>query len=162
MKILIALAAAVGLLAFSAQAQIGTASPSAVVKNNVVTNAAVYFIPGSTTTNIPVTAARWLPIPKGGVFGLFLLGGATNAASTTNATFTFEGLILDRNNRTQVVDNVSLLFKPAYNGTSRASQNTNFLSTDRNIAGLDAIRLKSIQNTNDLGIFVTNLFQTIP
>jgi hypothetical protein len=114
------------------------------------------FIPGATTTNIPTTLAKTLPVGKDGsrfYFGM----GATNAASTTNATVILEYVNIDTiTGAENVIDNVTVTLGVPQNGTSRYDWETNILNTAANYGNAESWRVRSIQNTNVLGIFITN------
>lgn len=120
------------------------------------TNAGVIFIPGETTTNFPVTMAYQIPVGKNGVafeFGL----GATNAASTTNATVLVELVSIDTlTGLTNVIDNQTYTLSIPQSGTTRYDYRTNLVSTTANYGNGTTLRIRSLQNTNVLGIFITN------
>ncbi len=122
----------------------------------VFTNAAVIYIPGATTTNIPSTMAQSLPVGKNG--GLWYFGmGATNAASTTNATIVVEFLNTDTLTGSEnIIDSSTVTLSVPQNGTSRYDYITNIASTTANYGNNVRWRVRSIQNTNVLGIFITN------
>jgi len=157
------IAAALVAFAFTASAQIGLVSPSGTAHKPVTTNTTTALkVEGSSTSNLVAGQQYILRVPPTGSFGMFITQGSTNAATTTNTTFTFEGLVF-ANGLTNVVDNWTTTIITAPNGTTQADYVTNwFVGTDRIFTGLDAIRLRSIQNTNLASIWVTNLYQMIP
>lgn len=120
------------------------------------TNSGVIFIPGETTTNFPVTMCYQVPVGKNGIrfeFGM----GATNAASTTNATVLVEQVTIDTiSGLTNVVDNQTYTLSVPQNGTTRYDYATNLLNTTANYGNGNTLRIRSLQNTNVLGIFITN------
>jgi hypothetical protein len=123
---------------------------------NLFTNAGVIFIPGETTTNFPVTMALSVPVGANGI--AFYLGlGATNAASTTNATIIVESLNIDsKNGFTNVIDNQTYTLSVPQNGVTRYDYLTNLVNTTANLGNAPSLRIRSLQNTNVLGIFITN------
>jgi hypothetical protein len=147
MKTLIAILAAVAVIAFDVSAQ----SVSGPITGSPITISSNYFLPGATTTNIPTAAANMIPVGRKGV-GFFLKVGATNAASTTNATIILEGTV----NGTDWLDAPTFTLSVPQNGTSPYRWYTNIQDTAANLHGIRWLRVKSIQNTNVLGIFLTN------
>lgn len=122
----------------------------------VFSNAAVIYIPGSTTTNIPSTMARTLPVGINGTRFYFAMG-ATNAASTTNATIILEWLNTDTlTGAENIIDSQTFTLSVPQNGTSRYDFETNILPTTANYGNAESWRVRSVQNTNVLGIFITN------
>ena len=120
------------------------------------TNAGVIFIPGETTTNFPVTMAYRVPVGKNGA-GFYFGMGATNAASTTNATVLVELVNIDtKSGLTNVVDNQTYTLSVPQNGTTRYDYFTNIVNTTANYGNGATLRIRSLQNTNVLGIFITN------
>ena len=83
-------------------------------------------------------------------FGL----GATNAASTTNATIIAEIVDIDsKTGLTNVIDNLTYTFSAPQTGLTRYD----FIGVvTTNVVGVPNIRIRSLQNTNELGIFITN------
>lgn len=121
-----------------------------------------FFIPGITTTN--VASAYQLDIPVGALgVGFQLEMGATNAASTTNATITLEATVDGTYWIDSPVSAFPVLSIPQ-NGTSPYTVYTNLTCTavgTQNLGNIRKLRVKSIQNTNTLGIFITNFTWTI-
>lgn len=153
------------LLGFTTQAQIGAVTPSGVVHASVTTNTGPILVAGSFTTNIPVHAAYMLPIPKDG-WGIYLRTGGTNAADTTNLVAVFEGVIFPSAGVTQVVDTATITLSTPTTATALPTGYdylTNFPAASSGLASVlgrcDAIRLRSLQNTNLNSIWVSNLFQ---
>lgn len=163
MKIKFTIGAVLAACAFTASAQLGVVSPSSVAHKPVTTNTSTALkVEGSSTSNLVAAQQYILRVPATGSFGMFITQGGTNSATTTNTTFTFEGVVF-ANGITNVVDNWTTTIITAPNGTTPADYATNwFVGTDRIFTGLDGIRLKSIQNTNLASIWITNLFQMIP
>ena len=144
-----------------------TASPSGYIHANVVTQNLVsvpFLVPGSFTTNLPVTFARLVPVPSSG-FGWYLRTGGTNAASTTNLTITLEGVIRPTSSTTQVVDNATIVVSTPAVATALPTGYdylTNFspnLLVGTELTRVDAVRIRSIQNTNLASIWISNMFQ---
>lgn len=120
------------------------------------TNAGVIYIPGITTTSFPVTMCYQVPVGKNGA-GFYFGMGATNAASTTNATVLVELLNTDTlTGLTNVVDNQTYTLSIPQNGTTRYDYFTNIAPTTANYGNGVKLRIRSLQNTNELGIFITN------
>lgn len=120
-----------------------------------ITVSSNFFIPGATLTNIPTTLANLIAVGKNGV-GFALKMGATNAASTTNATIVLEQLA----NGTDVVDSHTFSLSVPQNGTTGYDYYTNIQATAANFANATYVRVRSIQNTNVFGIFITNFTAT--
>lgn len=141
-----------GLVAFSVHAQfVPEAQPFQLF--NVST---VIYIPGATTTNIPSTLAVSVPVGKNGT-GFYLKMGATNAASTTNATVVLEQVNTDSLDGTEnIIDSGTFTLSVPQNGTTKYDYFTNILATTANYGNHPRLRIRSIQNTNVLGIFITN------
>jgi hypothetical protein len=144
-----------------------TASPSGYVHANVVTQNLVsvpFLVLGSSTTNLPVTMARLVPVPTTG-FGWYLRTGGTNAADTTNLTVTLEGVIRPTSSTTQVVDNATIVVKtPAVasalpTGYDYLTNFTPYITSGTELLRCDAVRIRSIQNTNLNSIWISNMFQ---
>jgi hypothetical protein len=114
------------------------------------------YIPGATTTNLPTTLALTLPVGKNGsrfYFGM----GATNAASTTNAIVILEQVNIDTiSGAENIIDSGTFSLSVPQNGTTRYDYETNIVSTTANYGNAESWRVRSIQNTNVLGIFITN------
>lgn len=120
------------------------------------TNAGVIYIPGSTTTNFPVTMALAVPVGVNGIAFEFNVS-ATNAASTTNATCLVELVDIDSKiGITNIIGNQTYTLSIPQNGTSRYNYRSNLVNTTANLGNAPSVRIRSIQNTNDLGIFITN------
>lgn len=115
-----------------------------------------YFIPGSFTTNIPAATAPIIPFSRNGL-GMFFRAGATNAASTTNATFVFEQVFITDDGTVQVVDTTgsTITASVPQNGTTGYDYQTNIVSTLGNFPN-SLIRIRSIQNTNLASIWISN------
>jgi hypothetical protein len=122
----------------------------------VFTNAGVIYIPGATTTNIPTTMAYNLPVGKNGSAWYFGVG-ATNAASTTNATIVVEYVNTDTlTGAENIIDTTTVTLSVPQNGVTRYDYQTNIAATTANYGNAAKWRVRSIQNTNVLGIFITN------
>jgi hypothetical protein len=161
MKKLLTVLAAVALFAVAlvpdTSAQIGASSPSGSVPRSFVLTNTALLIPGNTTSNLPTFLQVILPSPARG-FGVFTQTGATNSVDTTNAVFRFVGVCYDSSGRTQEVAQAAFLVSAPLNGTGTGLGYTNaFPFIERNLLGVDGIRLKSIQNTNANSIWVTNV-----
>ena len=144
-------------MCFSAQAQFvsGPATGSGLVTTTP------FFIPGVTTTNVAAAYQSLIPVGQLGV-GFALEMGATNAASTTNATITLEGTV----DGTYWIDYPTAalpVLSIPQNGTSPYTcyTNINAAAASVHIGNMRYLRVKSIQNTNVLGIFITNLTWSI-
>lgn len=125
------------------------------------TNLTVIYIPGITTTSFPVTMANLLPVGKNGA-GFYFGMGATNAASTTNATMLVELVNIDTiSGLTNVVDNQTYTLSIPQNGLTRYDYFTNLVPTTANYGNGNYLRVRSLQNTNELGIFITNATQYV-
>lgn len=123
---------------------------------NLFTNAGVIYIPGITTTSFPVTMALSVPVGKDGIAFYFGMG-ATNAASSTNATVLVELTDIDsKNGLTNVIDNQTYTLSIPQNGVTRYDYLTNLVATTANLGNARTVRVRSLQNTNELGIFITN------
>lgn len=142
-------------------------SPSGYVHANFTTNTGPILIPGSTTTNLPASAAYILPIPKEG-FGVFLRTGGTNSVDTTNVTVILEGVVFPTGSRsggTQVVDNATFVVRTPATASALPTgydYMTNFswyVTTATELLRADGVRVRSIQNTNLNSIWISNLFQ---
>lgn len=133
-----------------AQQVVAPATGSAFVSTSV------FFIPGITKTNLPTTIVKDMPVGAGGV-GFFFRVGATNAGSTTNMTVTLESNI--EGSTDGWVDGPSstlpVLLVPQ-SGTSPYKYFTNIPPTAPNIGNVRKLRIKSIDNTNQFGVFITN------
>jgi hypothetical protein len=149
MKKLITLLAVLGLASVaSAQFVPGPAPQTAL------TISTAFLIPGSTTTNIPTTLAPQFRGGRDGV-AIYLRLGATNAASTTNATFIFETLA---GPASEVVDNGgTFTVSSAQGGTTGYDYLTNVPASTANILNAPSFRIRSIQNTNLASIWVSNV-----
>ncbi len=120
------------------------------------TNSGAILIEGSSTSNAPVTMAYQVPVGKNGI-GLYLAIGATNAATTTNATVLVELVNTDTlTGFTNVIDNQTFTLSVPQTGTTRYDYFTNLLSTTANYGNGLRLRIKSIQNTNLASIWITN------
>jgi hypothetical protein len=118
-----------------------------------------FFIPGSTTTNVAAAYQFNVPVGPLGV-GFFLEMGATNAASTTNCTITLEATV----DGTYWIDSPTTalpVLSIPQNGTSPYTVYTNLQATAANLGNLRHLRVKSIQNTNVFGIFITNFTASV-
>lgn len=120
------------------------------------TNLNAIYIPGITTTSFPVTMAVLIPVGKNGTRFEFNTG-ATNAATTTNSTVWVEYVNIDTiTGLTNVVDGITNLFNPTHNGLTRQDYSTNIPPTAPNYGNQCYMRIRSWQNTNELGLFITN------
>lgn len=119
-----------------------------------------YLIAGSFTTNIPAATAPIIPFTKNGL-GVFFRVGATNAATTTNATVVFEQVLVTSDGIVQVIDNAPNTFTVSVpqNGTTGADYYTNMVSTLANFPN-SLVRIRSIQNTNLASIWISNAVAT--
>lgn len=120
-----------------------------------------FFIPGLTTTSVVSTAQFNIPVGQAGV-GFQLEMGATNAASTTNCTITLEGTV----DGTYWIDYPTAalpVLSIPQNGTSPYTcyTNINAAAASVHIGNMRYLRVKTIQNTNVLGIFITNFTWSI-
>lgn len=116
----------------------------------------VIYIPGATTTNLPTTLANAVAVGKNGT-GFYFKMGATNAASTTNATVLLEQVATDSLDGTEnIIDSGTFTLSVPQNGTTKHDYFTNILATTANYGNFPRWRIRSIQNTNVLGIFITN------
>jgi hypothetical protein len=116
----------------------------------------VIYVPGATTTNLPTTLAAAVPVGKNGT-GFYFKMGATNAASTTNATVILEQVATDSLDGTEnIVDSGTFTLSVPQNGVTKYDYYTNILATTANYGNFPRWRIRSIQNTNVLGIFITN------
>lgn len=116
----------------------------------------VIYIPGITTTNLPTTLANSVAVGKNGT-GFYFKMGATNAASTTNATVILEQVATDSLDGTEnIIDSGTFTVSVPQNGTTKYDYFTNILATTANYGNFPRWRVRSIQNTNVLGIFITN------
>ncbi len=147
MKTLLKIAAVLALAVAQLQAQF-VAPPTFQTPITISSN---FFIAGVFTTNLPTTQANLISIGKNGV-GFALKVAGTNAASTTNMVITLEQLA----NGTDVVDSHTFTLSVPQNGTTGYDYYTNMLPTTANLANGTYLRVKSIQNTNLLGVFITN------
>lgn len=113
-----------------------------------------FMIPGATTTNIPASLA---PIFKSGRDGvaLYVRFGATNAASTTNATIIFETVAGPTSETVDVGGTFTLI--SAQNGTTGYDYLTNFPASIANLLNAPGHRIRSIQNTNLASIWISNM-----
>lgn len=142
------------MLAVSAQAQFAPGQGNAKgLVINITTN---FYLPGITTTNIPAALALPCPIGRNGI-GFGLRVGATNAASTTNMTIVLEQTY----NGTDYADDHTFTLSIPFNGTTGHDVYTNLLPTTVNLGNAASLRVKSIQNTNVLGCFITNFYWTV-
>ena len=118
-----------------------------------LTVSTAFLIPGSTTTNIPASLA---PVVKGGARGVafYLRVGATNSASTTNATITIKPIAGPTG---EVVDNQSYTLSVPQNGTTGYDYLTNIVETTANVGNAPGFQITSIQNTNLASIWITNV-----
>lgn len=138
-----------------------TFSPSQYTHAPLMTNTSAFLLNAGVTTNIPVTMANLMPVPRDG-YGIYFRHGNTNA-NDTNFVAILEGVIFTSSGVTQVVDNATITLTPLgavgidtlYNfpGAQTANGATNILSR------CDAIRLRSLQNTNANTMWVSNSFQ---
>lgn len=151
MKTLFSLLAIIGL-AINANAQL----VSGPIRGSVITISTNFYLPGSTTTNIPTTLANIVPVGKLGT-GFFIRIGATNAASTTNATLTLEGSVDESN----WFDNQTYTLSVPQNGTTGYDWYTNIQSTTANFGNVRSVRIKSIQNTNLASLWISNFYWTV-
>jgi hypothetical protein len=148
MKTLLKIAAVLALAVAQVQAQF-VAPPTVQTPITISSN---FFIAGSLTTNLTTAQKNNIAIGKNGV-GFAIRVGTTNAASTTNATIVLELLA----NGTDVVDNQTFTLSVPQSGTTGYNYYTNLLPTTANLANGMYLRVKSIQNTNVMGIFITNI-----
>ena len=145
-----------GLLLTIAAASAQYVSPPA--KGPCIATSTAFMIPGITTTNLPSTLqAAILPGALG--VGFTLEMGATNAASTTNATITLEGS-QDGVYWIDTPTSALPLLSVPQNGTSPQTFFTNILATGVNLGNVVTYRVKSIQNTNLASIWITNFTWT--
>lgn len=138
---------------------------SGVGRTKVTTNNSVITVLGFMNSNFTASAQKLLPVPRDGKFGFWVNTGATNALTVTNSTATFEGVMFDSNGRTNVVDNWTFTIPITASGTSASDMVTNFPQNAAymfTVAGVDAIRLRSITNVNAESIFITNFLQLRP
>jgi hypothetical protein len=116
----------------------------------------VIYVPGITTTSFPTTLAVAVPVGKNGT-GFYFKMGATNAASTTNATVILEQVATDSLDGTEnIIDSGTFTVSVPQNGTTKYDYFTNIVATTANYGNFPRFRIRSIQNTNVLGIFITN------
>lgn len=122
---------------------------------SVLSISTAFLIPGSSTTNIPASLAYPFRGGRDGV-AIYVRIGATNAASTTNATIVFETLA---GPDPQVVDNTPSTFTVSspQSGTTGYDYLTNIPASTANILNAPQFRIRSIQNTNLASIWVTNI-----
>lgn len=145
-KIIISLALIA--MTFTAPAQFisGPASgPALVISGN-------YRVNGILTSNAPVATVYNIPIGKNGV-GFFVHSGGTNSVTTTNSTVLLEQSVngTDWHNGT-----FTFSFPVGAGGSAPALFYTNIQPTVANLGNARFLRVKSIQNTNLAGIFITN------
>ncbi len=141
-------------------------APSGYVHVNMLTNSGPYLLPGSLTTNIPAAMANLLPVPFDG-FGIGFRTGGTNVADTTNLIIVLEAIVFPTGARaggTQVVDNaVWNVSTPAVAAALPTGYDyvTNFSPYILTVSPFraDAVRIRSIQNTNLNSLWLTNIFQ---
>lgn len=126
------------------------------INGNLTTNTGAILVTGEFTTNLPVHACYLIPVPKNGI-GFYIRSGATNSASTTNATFVIEKVVYTSSGATNVVDNQTYELSSAQNGTTAYDFFTNIVNTSPNFGNAQYLRLRSIQNTNLASIWVSNL-----
>lgn len=146
MKNFIAILAMVALV-FSASAQF-VAGPS---PQNALTVSTAFMVPGETVTNVPASLAPAFRVGKEGV-GVYVLCSGTNAATSTNATITLEPLA---GPSARVVDNQTWSF--TFGTATGYDFFTNLANTLPNLLNVPQVRIKSIQNTNTLPIWITNV-----
>jgi hypothetical protein len=118
---------------------------------SLLTISTAFYVPGSTTTNIPTTLAPIVQTGRDGL-GVAAYVSATNAASTTNATVILEPVAHGRTANPHTFT-VSI----PQNGTSGYEYFTNLPTSVIGLLNVPGVRVKSIQNTNTFGIFITNL-----
>lgn len=153
--------AGIGLLALVAATAQAQFYPGPYTQPALLTTTP-FFIPGITTTNVAAAFQFNVPVGPLGV-GFQLEMGATNAASTTNCTITLEGSV----DGTYWIDSPATalpVLSIPQNGTSPLTVYTNLLPNavaSQNIGNLRFLRVKTIQNTNVLGIFITNFTASI-
>lgn len=113
---------------------------------------------GGAATNIATTQATWCQVGGNG-FGVLVKAYGTNAALTTNTWFTLEygvavsGTIYPVSNSAPVV-----VYLPV--GVATNTYYTNIVNTTANSGNIDAVRLKSVMQTNGVigGSLAGNLF----
>lgn len=127
---------------------------------SVTTNTGAILVTGSFTTNLPSAAKRLIPIGRNGI-GVFVEVGATNAASTTNATLVFEQVNVDAAGNYHVSDNGTFTVSVPQSGTTGYDYFTNIQATAANLGNSDYVRLYSIQNTNLASLWFTNILVKI-
>lgn len=125
------------------------------------TGTSAILIAGSSTSNLPPTLARLVPVGANGI--AFVFGcGATNAADTTNSTAIVELVDIDsRNNLTNVTDNQTYTLGVSVNGTTRSDFRTNLVSTTANLGNAQFARIRSFQNTNLNSVWISNAFVNV-
>jgi hypothetical protein len=132
---------------FSASAQF----VSGPAPQTALTVSTAFYVPGETTTNIPAALAPPFRAGRDGV-GLYVLASGTNAATSTNATVILQALA---GPSARVVDNQTYTF--SFGTASGYDFYTNLASSLPNMLNIPQLQVKSIQNTNTLGIWITNI-----
>lgn len=150
-------AVVVGMLALTlpsySQGFSQSSSPNVAKCVSAFNSSDVIIIQGNTTSNFPTTLLLAYSLGANGLgFGASVAG--TNAATTTNATFTIEV----SGNGTDYALNNRLTASVAQLGTGYSPFFTNIVPTTANIGNAVSVRLRSCQNTNIDSIFITNAY----
>lgn len=137
-------------LALGVQAQFVQINPPACV--SAFTNGiGVVVIAGSSTSNLPTAMVTVFPVGRTG-FGFGVNHAGTNAATTTNAIYTFEVTA----NQTDYIQNNRPVVSFPQLGTGYSAYYTNIAETSASLGNAYFVRMRSIQNTNIDSLFITN------
>jgi hypothetical protein len=147
MKIIVSLIAVL-VMALGASAQY----VSGPTPQTALTVSTAFYIPGATLTNIPASLAPVVRAGPNGV-GFYVLVAGTNAATSTNATIVVAPVA---GSSARVVDNqtYSLSVPQQVGGYDFL---TNLVNTTANIGNAPGLQVVSINNTNVLGIWISNI-----
>lgn len=139
---------AVLLVCASASAQFvqGPAKQAALVVSTV------FRVPANTTTNIPASLAPAITPGRDGI-AVSVLSAGTNSIATTNCILVFKPIVDGL-----VAGPTTYSVSFTVGATAGLPYQTNLASSLPSLLNVPALRLFSIQNTNDSTLFVTNVY----